>query len=451
MGENIEYIQKNRVNILLKILKLLVFVVSMYSIVRLLEKNYFQAIVDISYVSIAVISYYILQHNTRKYTIIARFVFFISILVAIIVLVHLHNSPMRFLWLATIVYMIFYLFDRKEGIFWTIYIAMLLFALMIYDKRLLDINWIDFIILITNIIVVMTISTWYANIEKESTKRFEEAKNMLTREVEHKTLQLKAKTKELQELNDSLEEKISQKIEESRKHEEILFKQAKFAQIGEMINMIAHQWRQPLNAISATSISLGLMIEKQKEVDKKVVLSKLNRMGKYIQDLSKTIDDFRITYNENRYKDKVNVKDVIDNVIELFKNDLNYRNIDIKIDYQCELVLNIYRNKFAQVLVNIIKNSEEAFISNGVQDSIIWITTYCDNNHIYVSIKDNAGGIKKNIIDKIFDPYFTTKENFDGTGLGLYVSKIIIQEKLNGDIWVESDKNFTTFYIKIPK
>jgi len=450
MGENIEYIKGNRVNIMLKILKLLVFVVSMYSIVRLLEKNYFQAIVDISYVLIAVISYYILQHNTRKYTIIARFVFFVSILVAIIVLVHLHNSPMRFLWLATIVYMIFYLFDRKEGIFWTIYIAMLLFALMIYDKKLLDINWIDFIILITNIIVVMTISTWYANIEKESTKRFEEARNMLTKEVEQKTLELQAKTRELQELNDTLEEKIAQKIEENRKHEEILFKQAKFAQIGEMINMIAHQWRQPLNAISATGISLRLLVE-QSEFNKKTFLSKIDRMSNYIQDLSKTIDDFRITYNENNYKDKVNVKDIIENVIELFKNDLNYRNIDIQIEYQCELILNIYRNKFAQVLINIIKNSEEAFVSNGIYHPYIRLKTYCDSNYIYISIQDNAGGIPDDIIDKIFDPYFTTKGNLNGTGLGLYVSKIIVQEKLSGDIWVESDTNSTVFYIKIPK
>jgi len=217
-----------------------------------------------------------------------------------------------------------------------------------------------------------------------------------------------------------------------------------------MINMIAHQWRQPLNAISATSISLGMLLEKD-ELDKKDFLSKIDRMSSYIQDLSKTIDDFRITYNENNYKDKVNVKDIIENVIELFKNDLNYRNIDMQVEYQCEFVLNIYRNKFAQVLVNIIKNSEEAFLSNGIQNPMIRLKTYCDNNYVYISIEDNAGGIEKDIIDKIFDPYFTTKSNLNGTGLGLYVSKIIVQEKLGGDIWVESDKNFTTFYIKIPK
>jgi len=453
MPNNLEYIQQNRVKILLKILKLLVFVIGMYSIIRITQHNYLQASFDIVYVFAAIFSYYALQKYPKKYKLITRLIFFSSILVSIFVLANLHTSPMRFLWLGTLVYTIFYLFDREEGTFWTLYIAILLFSLMLYNKDILGIRWIDFVILMTNMIVVTTIASWYAKVEKESTQRFVEAKNMLTQEVERKTALLKAKTLELQELNNTLEEKIAQKIEENRKHEEILFKQAKFAQIGEMINMIAHQWRQPLNAISVTNVSLLVKLKEMddKKMDKQAIIKKLDRMSKYIQDLSKTIDDFRLTYNENMHIDRANLRDIIDNVIELFKNDLNYRNISIEKEYKCELILEIYRNEFTQVLINLIKNSEEAFLSNDINNPKIKLTTSCDEESVYICINDNAGGISEDIIDKVFDPYFTTKSNINGTGLGLYMSKIIIHEKLKGQIWVESQDDMTTFYIKLPK
>jgi signal transduction histidine kinase len=374
-----------------------------------------------------------------------------SIAIAIFVLITLHDSPMRFLWISIVVYMLFYVFEKKESLFWTFFIISILFSIMIYNKDILAIGWIDFIILMTNIIVVTTIAIWYDNIEKESSRRFIDAKNMLSKEVEIKTVQLKAKTKELEELNNTLEEKIAQKIQENRKHEEILFKQAKFVQIGEMINMIAHQWRQPLNAISATNASMKVKVASDKEIDKQDLLNKLDRMNLYIQDLSKTIDDFRITYSDSVQMDRASLQEIIDNVIELFKNDLNYRNIQITKDFKCKLLLEIYRNELTQVLINIIKNSEEAFVNNNISNPKIDIQTNCDNEFVYVSIKDNAGGIDESIIDKIFDPYFTTKENLNGTGLGLYMSKMIVTDKLQGDLSVECDGEFTTFCIKLPK
>jgi signal transduction histidine kinase len=425
----------------------------MFAIVRLNQHNYFQASIDIFYVFVEILSYYILYKKPQYYNIVSRFVFAMSVAIAIFVLITTHQSPMRFLWLSIVVYMLFYVFEKKEGLFWTFFIVTVLFGIMLYDKDILAIRWIDFVILITNIIVVSTIAIWYDSIEKESTQRFIDAKNMLTKEVEIKTAQLQAKTKELEELNNTLEDKIAQKIQENKKHEEILFKQAKFVQIGEMINMIAHQWRQPLNAISATNASLKLKLEstKDKDIDKEELLKKIDRMGRYIQDLSKTIDDFRITYSESIQMDRANLQEIIDNVIELFKSDLSYRNIQISRDFKCKLLLQIYRNELTQVLINIIKNSEEAFIHNNISNPKIDIQTTCDDEFVYISIKDNAGGIDESIIDKIFDPYFTTKENLNGTGLGLYMSKMIITDKLQGDIWVESNGEFTTFCIKLPK
>ena len=449
--DNLEYIQQNRVNILLKIIKLLVFVISMFSFIRFTQHNYLQATLDIVYVLIGIVCYYKLYNNPKSYTTIVRFLFFISILISIYLLSSLHDSPMRFLWIATVVYTIFYLFDKKEGIFWTLYIATLLLVLMIYNKNILAIEWIDFIILLTNMVVVTTIASWYAKVEKESTQRFIDAKNMLTKEVEIKTAQLQAKTKELQELNNNLEEKIAEKIQENRKHEEILFKQAKFAQIGEMINMIAHQWRQPLNAISTTNVSLMLKLQEEEHINRDDIINKLNRMSNYIQDLSNTIDDFRITYNETMKIDRANLHEIINNVIELFSNDLNYSSININKKFECKLMLEISRNELTQVLINIIKNSEEAFINNKIEEPIIDIETRCDDDFVYISICDNAGGIDDDIIDKIFDPYFTTKADLNGAGLGLYISKIIIHEKLQGEIWVKSENGYSTFYIKIPK
>ena len=246
---------------------------------------------------------------------------------------------------------------------------------------------------------------------------------------------------EIKKLNNSLEIKIKKAIEENRKKDQIMFQQSKFAAMGEMIGAIAHQWRQPLNAL-AINIQLLLDDYEDKKINEKYLEKFEEEQMKTISFMSKTIDDFRNFFAQDKEKEAFVIKDAIKEVIELFDKQLKNHNITISLKGDDSKILG-YKNEFKQVILNIINNAKEAMIENNIENGEIEINV--KNNTI--TIKDNAGGIPKEIQDKIFDPYFTTKEN--GTGIGLYMAKIIIQEHLKGNINFEVKDNHTIFTINL--
>ena len=246
--------------------------------------------------------------------------------------------------------------------------------------------------------------------------------------------------------NDVTEHKRLEK--ETKEKEKQLFKQARHAQMGEMIAMIAHQWRQPLSSISATVSSLKIKQSLGTNNDENLE-NELNKIASFTEHLSKTIDDFRGFFKEEKNKHKITLEKVSEDSLAIIKPALESSSISISIQHQCNEELLTYPNELKQVVINLLKNAQEAFDKKEVEEKRIEIKTYKNNDRYCLEVYDNADGIKEEIIGNIFEPYYTTKGLLNGTGLGLYMSKMIIEEHLNGKISAINKDDGVSFLIEL--
>jgi signal transduction histidine kinase len=230
-----------------------------------------------------------------------------------------------------------------------------------------------------------------------------------------------------------LEKAFEKEMEENKRKEALIIYQARLAAMGEMIANIAHQWRQPLN-------NLGLILSNVEdayvynELDKELLHNSVEKSRRLISRMSHTIDDFRYFLNPKNKKEHFSVYESISTVIDLLEENLRFNNI--KVNFEKIAMNNAYgyANQFSQAVFNIISNSIDALKSSNNDEKEIIIAIYEENDDVVAEIRDNGGGISQEIGDKIFDIYFTTKQESKGTGLGLYITKMIIENNLNGKI-----------------
>ena len=237
--------------------------------------------------------------------------------------------------------------------------------------------------------------------------------------------------------------------DELKEQGNILIQQSKLATMGELIHMIAHQWRQPLNSISITSINLQLEQELG-SLDSTELMNSLEFINAQTQKMSRTVDDFMNFLKPNKSIEKFNISELIGRTFSMIKSELTIKEINFNFDKN-NIEINGYKNELEQVLVNIILNSKDAFEENNIKNREINI--YIKENYKYVDIiiNDNAGGVPFEIREKIFNQYFTTKSKKDGTGIGLYMSKNIIEKSFNGSIELKVENNTSNFIIKLKK
>ncbi len=255
---------------------------------------------------------------------------------------------------------------------------------------------------------------------------------------------------ELELLTKNLEARVEEEVEKNRLQDQQMFHQSKLAQMGEMISMIAHQWRQPLNSISLTASNLKFKCIMD-DINKELFEKELDLIDDYSQHLSKTIDDFRGFFRGNKEKETTSLNQIVNSTLDIVKISIDNKNIKIVTNLKCKDALKTYPSEIKQVILNIMKNAEDILLENNIKDPTITIESICNtssNNQILI-IRDNAGGIPNDIIDKIFEPYFSTKLEKDGTGLGLYMSKAIIEDHCDGKLSVSNDKDGAVFKIII--
>ena len=234
-------------------------------------------------------------------------------------------------------------------------------------------------------------------------------------------------------------------------HKKMLIDQSKFVAMGEMINMIAHQWRQPLTTLTLILDKIYLF-NQLKQLDSEKLNTQYEKSIKLIQYMSKTINDFRNFFQDNAIKEKISIKDLINQSYELILPALNKEFIssEITIAEDCKnLVLQLNPSKISQVFLNLYKNSLDEFKVKGIKNPYLETKCYRNNQYLTIEIKDNAGGIPDSIINKIFEPYFSTKSK-NGTGIGLYMSKIIIEQQFKGYIQVSNENGGACFKIMLP-
>jgi len=224
-------------------------------------------------------------------------------------------------------------------------------------------------------------------------------------------------------------------ITELRMQNAILIQQSKAAQMGEMINMIAHQWRQPLNAISSAVIKLNI----QSEMDlltKEEVHKTTQFIENMTQKMSQTINDFMNFTKPETQKEYTTFQEIFQDILNIIESQLKNHSIQLSLDIATKKRIFVYKKELEHIFINIITNAKDALEDVQKKNKFIKISIYPKNHKCIIKIADNGGGIDKKIIHKIFNPYFTTKDSNKGTGLGLYMSKKILQEHLNGDISV---------------
>ncbi|MDM5271318.1 transporter substrate-binding domain-containing protein [Sulfurovum sp. zt1-1] len=245
----------------------------------------------------------------------------------------------------------------------------------------------------------------------------------------------------LSKYNAQLKNEVEEKVKELRKKDKILLKKHRMAAMGEVLSLIAHQWKQPLSAISSTLMGIKVKLVSGQynlndQTDREKFLlyldQKHNRINHYVEFLSNTTDDFRNFFNPNKHKESTSLLVPIRSALQIVQGSMQTHGINIKEDLRIDAELMLYKNEITQVVLNLLKNSEDNFLEKAIPHPEIIITTYTDQDHYIIRICDNGGGIPKEHINNIFDPYFSTKHEDIGTGLGLYMSKIIVEEHHGG-------------------
>lgn len=270
-----------------------------------------------------------------------------------------------------------------------------------------------------------------------------------------KRLEKQAKSNELNVLKNvmnemigNLENKILEELNHRTKQEKLMIQQSKLAAMGEMIGNIAHQWRQPLGEINAVLMEIET-ITRYGKLEEEHLLKSIETCNEIAEHMSTTISDFQNFFKPSKQKDKFSVLEVCKKAIAIINASLKNNNIELSFDIQEDNTIDGYSNEFSHAILNIISNAKDALISRKIKNPKIILSIKVGKEFTVIKIEDNAGGIKLKDINLVFEPYFTTKGEKRGTGIGLYMTKVIIEDNMHGFIDVKNTKIGALFRIKV--
>ncbi len=265
-------------------------------------------------------------------------------------------------------------------------------------------------------------------------------------DLEEKVFQ---KTKELQELNALLADKVTEKAARISEQERLMITQSRLAAMGEMMSMIAHQWRQPLSTttLMITNERLKSMMSGKEASECEKILDKISDTMVYLSD---TIDDFQTYFKPDKTTEEISISELIERVEHFVEARLTIAKVKMNTAGLEEASIQTYANEVVQVLINIINNAVDVLEEKKPDDRQIWIDIQGSDRNVVINIEDNGGGIADEIFDKIFEPYFSSKAK-NGTGLGLYMAKMIIDKHVGGSLDVENTSKGAKFIVALPK
>lgn len=269
-----------------------------------------------------------------------------------------------------------------------------------------------------------------------------------TEELEEEIAEREAAQANLEELNHSLEERIVRAVADLRQKDQTLIQQGRLAAMGEMINNIAHQWRQPLNNVGLIIQNLLFSFD-DGTMTHDELKHEINTAMDVIMHMSRTIDDFRNFFREDKQKSGFVISKTVHHALEFVSAAFASRNIRVELEDNESVTACGYQNEYAQVLLNILSNAREACIERKITSPCIHISITSENGRSVVVVRDNCGGIADDIMPKIFDPYFTTRAPDKGTGIGLYMSKVIIEQNMDGRLTARNCDGGAEFRIEV--
>ncbi len=258
--------------------------------------------------------------------------------------------------------------------------------------------------------------------------------------------EIEEKNKQLKYLNEEMQRLVDGEVGKNKEKQHMLELQTRHAQMGELIALITHQWKQPLSVIQ----TIGTLIKMKHELGTlapKLLVKKMDNILEQVGYMNQTVHDFQKFFTPSKKRDLFNVKKTIAAVLDLVRMDYALGNIDISVEGDDEVYIDGYANEYKQVMLSILQNAKDAFKSQVNSHKYIHIMVKREKEHTLVSISDNAGGIPKEIKDEIFTQYITTKTQ--GSGLGLYIAKSVIENNMQGKLWVESSEIGAAFFIEL--
>ncbi len=251
---------------------------------------------------------------------------------------------------------------------------------------------------------------------------------------------------ELLEMADLLDKKVQIEIIKNKEKDQLLMQKTKLSSMGEMINAIAHQWRQPISELSSILINIDLKYRLNK-INSQFMNTKIKKAEHILEYMSETIEDFRSFFKKDKKKSTFNIYKIINNCINISNISSDTNNIKVIKSINNDIFIYTLQNELSQVILSLLTNSKEALLYNNIKEPFIRIDTQYYKDNIMISIEDNAQGINKKDLKKIFNSSFTTKKQ--GSGMGLYMSKLIVEKNLKGQLNVQNSKNGAKFIISL--
>lgn len=247
-----------------------------------------------------------------------------------------------------------------------------------------------------------------------------------------------------------LQEQLLASTKELKAKNEMMIAQSRHAQMGEMISMIAHQWRQPLSVI-AMSVNNLLVDVALGNLEERGLCETLNEITALTNHLSKTIDDFRNFFKPDKEQKCISLESVFLSAYSVIQKSFENENIALEKDFEAVSEIVAFDRELQQVFINILKNAQEALVANRVESRLVKVSIYETQEHVVIEICDNAGGVAQEHLAHLFEPYFSTKDEKNGTGLGLYMSKMIVEKHHNGELHAKNQGSGSCFVVALPR
>ncbi|MCH9813498.1 MAG: hypothetical protein K0U47_06085 [Epsilonproteobacteria bacterium] len=383
----------------------------------------------------------------QRYSIVFFLLFFIYIN---IVFFFVPENKLNILWLVISPVLIFFFLDRKGGLLTLVLLLLIMLYLVVTNYPYSVAEYITLFATITTSSLVLYSYERVKEVEKEHLLTYNE---VLEKEVQKHTQTLKEKNfvleqkqHELSALNIQLEERVERELHQRLEQEQMLLRQCRMASMGEMIDSIAHQWRQPLMNINAVLMNIDRVIDTQNDQGL-YIENKVDEATSLTAHMSQTIEDFRGLFKLEKEQSSFKIDDVVKDVLALMHN--NFDNVEVLYHGDPQVSITSYRGELTQVIIIILSNAVDILLLREIEDKKITIALCRQEAFMQLTIADNAGGIDENAVTKIFDPYFTTKEQSGGTGLGLYIAKIIIEHNMHGTLQISNGEEGAIFSLEL--
>ena len=412
--------------------------VFLFAIVRYKEGNYIVSFSQFLFSSLLLYGFFHLRRDKlfyQRYSIIFFIIFFAY---TGIIFFFVPQNSLNILWVIAAPILIFFFLNKRGGVAMFLivfaFIGYLIFSKYHYTPA-------EFITLLAAFFVTTFMMYMYEKVKEKEKIRLMTYTDVLKQEVSRQT-------EKLNELNKTLEQRVEQEVKKQQVQEHMLLCQNRMANMGMMIDSIAHQWRQPLMHINAILMNISRVTENQSN-SIEYIDNKVNNIFNITEHMSQTIGDFRDLFSPEKEQKKFRVEPLIQNILLLMKYNLN--EITTRVNMQNMVELRSHQNELSQVILILLQNAVEALSEQKIKNKIIDISIYEDEKEVYIKIEDNAKGIAPEYLNHIFEAYFSTKKQNSGTGLGLYIAKIIMERSLKGRVVVTNSSVGASFNVIVPK